>query len=113
MNHRLSQTELCLLLLLCFAGVTSGAAQPSRKPNLLIILTDDQGYGDVSTYHTSEVRTPSIDRLAAEGMLFTTMRANCTVCSPSRAALLTGRFPGPRWRPGGNPHQSTGFLGLL
>jgi hypothetical protein len=58
----------------------------------LLIFTDDQGYGDVSTYHESDVRTPNIDRLAAEGMLFTTMRANCTVCSPSRAALLTGRY---------------------
>ena len=63
------------------------------KPNFLIILTDDHGYGDVSTYGASDVRTPSIDRLAAEGMRFTAMRANATVCSPSRAALLTGRYP--------------------
>jgi arylsulfatase A-like enzyme len=64
----------------------------SAKPNFLIILTDDHGYGDVSTYGPSDVRTPHIDRIAAEGMLFTSMRANCTVCSPSRAALLTGRY---------------------
>jgi arylsulfatase A-like enzyme len=63
----------------------------SAKPNFLIILTDDHGYGDVSTYGSSDVRTPHIDRIATEGMLFTTMRANCTVCSPSRAALLTGK----------------------
>jgi arylsulfatase A-like enzyme len=62
------------------------------KPNFLIIYTDDQGYGDVSTYHASDVQTPHIDQLAKEGMLFTRMRANCTVCSPSRAALLTGRY---------------------
>ncbi len=62
------------------------------KPNFLLIFTDDHGYGDVSTYGASDVRTPNIDRLATEGMLFTTMRANCTVCSPSRAALLTGRY---------------------
>jgi arylsulfatase A-like enzyme len=65
----------------------------AAQPNFLLILTDDHGYGDVSTYHASDVRTPNLDRLAAEGMLFTTMRANCTVCSPSRAALLTGRYP--------------------
>ncbi len=61
------------------------------KPNFLLIFTDDHGYGDVSTYSPSDVRTPHIDHIATEGMLFTTMRANCTVCSPSRAALLPGR----------------------
>ncbi|MGL4401097.1 MAG: sulfatase family protein [Luteolibacter sp.] len=66
--------------------------QPPARPNFLIIFTDDQGYGDVSAYGSSEVRTPNMDRIAAEGMLFTKMRANCTVCSPSRAALLTGRY---------------------
>jgi arylsulfatase A-like enzyme len=65
-------------------------APASAKPNFLLILTDDHGYGDVSTYGPSDVRTPHIDRIATGGMLFATMRSNCTVCSPSRAALLTG-----------------------
>ncbi len=65
----------------------------AEQPNMLIILTDDQGYSDVSAYGRTDVRTPNIDRLAKEGMLFVNMRANCTVCSPSRAALLTGRYP--------------------
>jgi arylsulfatase A-like enzyme len=75
-------------------GVLCGqsAAADIKHPNLIVILADDLGYGDVSTYHESDVDTPNIDRLAAEGMLFTAMRANCTVCSPSRAALLTGRY---------------------
>jgi len=68
----------------------ASAAGPPRA-NFLIIYADDLGYGDVSTYAPSDVQSPNIDRLAAEGMLFTSMRANCTVCSPSRAALLTGR----------------------
>jgi arylsulfatase A-like enzyme len=68
------------------------AAESGRSPNFLLIFTDDHGYGDVSTYQATDVRTPHIDRIAADGMLFTTMRANCTVCSPSRAALLTGRY---------------------
>jgi arylsulfatase A-like enzyme len=68
------------------------AAESGRSPNFLLIFTDDHGYGDVSTYQATDVRTPHIDRIAAEGVLFTTMRANCTVCSPSRAALLTGRY---------------------
>ena len=62
-------------------------------PNILLIFTDDHGYGDVSTYHQSDVQTPHIDSIAAGGLLFTAMRSNCTVCSPSRAALLTGRYP--------------------
>ena len=61
------------------------------RPNFLIILNDDQGYGDVSAYHASDERTPNMDRIGADGMLFTAMRANCTVCSPSRAALLAER----------------------
>ncbi len=61
-------------------------------PNFLLILTDDHGYGDVTAYGPSDVQTPNISRIGAEGMLFTSMRANATVCSPSRAALLTGRY---------------------
>lgn len=85
----------------------------SAPPNFLLILTDDHGYGDVSTYHESDVRTPNIDRLAAGGMLFTTMRANCTVCSPSRAALLTGRYADRVGVPGvirTQPADSWGYL---
>ena len=79
---------VALLALLTLARTSSIAA----PPNFLIILTDDHGYGDVSAYRASDVRTPNIDRLGARGMLFTTMRANATVCSPSRATLLTGRY---------------------
>jgi arylsulfatase A-like enzyme len=75
------------------SGRASVAAEQSRRPNFLLIFADDHGYGDVSTYHPSDVATPNIDGIAAGGMLFTAMRANCTVCSPSRAALLTGRYP--------------------
>ncbi len=83
------------------------------KPNFLLIFTDDHGYGDVSTYGPSDVRTPNIDRIAAGGMLFTTMRANCTVCSPSRAALLTGRYPDRVGVPGvirTHPENSWGYF---
>lgn len=81
-----------LFALLLLALTPAGRAEAPR-PNFLVIYTDDHGYGDVSTYGATDVRTPHIDSLAADGMLFTTMRANCTVCSPSRAALLTGRDP--------------------
>jgi arylsulfatase A-like enzyme len=100
-----------LLSLLAMFGLASPVA--AERPNFLVIFTDDQGYGDVSTYHASDVRTTHIDRLAAEGMLFTAMRANCTVCSPSRAALLTGRYPDRVGVPGvirTDPSQSWGYL---
>jgi arylsulfatase A-like enzyme len=80
------------LLLGLVVGVSAlrGAAPP---PNFVIILADDLGYGDVGSFRAgADVRTPHLDRLAAEGMRFTAMRSNCTVCSPSRAALLTGRY---------------------
>jgi arylsulfatase A-like enzyme len=71
-------------------ALVAGAAE--SRPNLILILADDHGYGDVSTYERRDVFTPHIDRLAGEGMLFTRMRANCTVCSPTRAAILSGRY---------------------
>ena len=64
------------------------------KPNFIIFLTDDQGYGDLSCMGSEQVRTPHLDRLAAEGARFTSWYSNSPVCSPSRAALLTGRYPG-------------------
>jgi arylsulfatase A-like enzyme len=80
---------------------------------VLVILTDDQGFGDVSAYGAADVRTPNIDRLGTEGMLFTSMRANATVCSPSRAALLTGRYADRVGVPGvirSDPGDSWGYL---
>lgn len=92
MQYRLEYLIMPLLGIALGLLDRAHAADPS-PPNFLIILTDDHGYGDVSVYHPTDVRTPHIDQLAMDGMLFTNMRANCTVCSPSRAALLTGRFP--------------------
>ena len=62
------------------------------KPNILLILTDDQGYHDVSYYGTKDIRTPNIDQITASGMRFDNFYANCPVCSPTRAALLSGRY---------------------
>jgi arylsulfatase A-like enzyme len=76
---------------LLLAGLSCMAAD---RPNILVILADDLGYGDVRAFReTGDVETPHLDRLAAQGIMFTAMRANCTVCSPTRAALLTGRYP--------------------
>src|ERR1041385_8751662 len=67
-------------------------AAPARTPNIVFILCDDLGYGDLGCYG-SKIRTPNLDRLAAEGGRFTNFFAAHPVCSPSRAALLTGRYP--------------------
>jgi arylsulfatase A-like enzyme len=65
-----------------------------RRPNIIIFLTDDQGYGDLSCMGNTDFRTPHLDRLAASGVRFTSWYSNSPVCSPSRASLLTGRYPG-------------------
>ena len=65
-----------------------------KRPNVIMILTDDQGYGDLSCMGATDFRTPHLDALAADGVRFTSMYAASPVCSPSRAALLTGRYPG-------------------
>ncbi|MBB6729845.1 sulfatase-like hydrolase/transferase [Cohnella zeiphila] len=64
-----------------------------RKPNILIIYCDDLGYGDLGCYGSEDAKTPHLDRLASEGIRFTNWYSNSPVCSPSRAALLTGRHP--------------------
>lgn len=84
------------------------------KPNILIILTDDQGRGDYSAFGTPDIRTPNIDRLGREGMTFRNFFANSCVCSPSRAALLTGCYPDRVGVPGvireEAPNNSWGYL---
>jgi arylsulfatase A-like enzyme len=65
-----------------------------RQPNFIIFLTDDQGYGDLSCMGATDFRTPHLDAVAASGVRFTDWYSNSPVCSPSRAALLTGRYPG-------------------
>lgn len=65
-----------------------------KKPNVIIILTDDQGFGDLGCMGSQDLKTPHIDALAEKGVLFSSMYSASPVCSPSRAALLTGRYPG-------------------
>lgn len=67
-------------------------ARAEERPNIVLIFTDDQGYGDVGCFGATGFRTPNLDRMAAEGMKFTDFYVNCPVCSGSRAALLTGCY---------------------
>ena len=69
-------------------------AQTTPKPNIVLILADDLGYGDLGCYGQAKIRTPNIDRLAAEGMRFTQAYAGSTVCAPSRCCLHTGKHTG-------------------
>lgn len=65
----------------------------NESPNIVIIFTDDQGYGDLGSYGAENFETPNLDRMAEEGMRFTSFYVAASVCTPSRAALLTGRYP--------------------
>ncbi len=70
----------------------SAMGMAAEKPNILVILVDDLGYGDLSSQGAADLKTPHIDGLIAAGMRFDNAYANCPVCSPTRAALLTGRY---------------------
>ncbi|MFI5378720.1 MAG: sulfatase [Tepidisphaerales bacterium] len=107
--------RLLYTIALTFAALAGSAAPaPAVKPNILIILTDDQGRGDYSAFGTKDIRTPGIDRLFREGMTFDNFYANSCVCSPSRAALLTGCYPDRVGVPGvirdEEPNNSWGYL---
>jgi len=66
---------------------------PPGPPNVVIILADDMGYGDIGAYGATLNKTPNLDRLAAEGVRMTDFRVPSALCTPSRAALLTGLYP--------------------
>src|SRR4051794_12885585 len=70
------------------------AAAPPRPPNVVFLLADDLGYGELGCYGQKKIKTPNLDRLAAEGMRFTQHYAGSPVCAPSRCVLMTGMHPG-------------------
>ncbi len=88
---------LCALVPLCLTGASAAGAQAAatdRKPNIVWIMADDIGYGDLGCYGQKRIATPNIDRLATEGTRFTQFYAGCAVCAPSRNVLMTGQHTG-------------------
>jgi arylsulfatase A len=81
------------LRILFFLAASQFLPAASDKPNIVFLLVDDLGWGDFGCYGAKFNETPNIDKLAADGMLFTNAYAACTVCSPSRAAILSGQYP--------------------
>ncbi len=97
------QTNYCLIaLLLCFSSCQK-KTEEKQKLNFLFILADDYGYHDLSASGSKFYETPNIDRIAHEGMIFTDGYAACQVCSPSRASIMSGKFPAR--------HGITDFIG--
>ncbi|RLD30441.1 MAG: arylsulfatase [Bacteroidetes bacterium] len=84
---------LALMPSLLFAQEIDLQNKENRQPNILIILADDMGYGDLGCMGSKVIKSPNIDRLAEKGIMFTSAYVTASVCAPSRAGLLTGRFP--------------------
>lgn len=82
-----------LLLALIFLACGHGLAQTARRPNVVLIIADDLAWDDSGAYGNKKVRTPNIDQLAREGLKFTRAFVTISSCSPSRASLITGRYP--------------------
>jgi arylsulfatase A-like enzyme len=94
-------------MLLAIVCVDPRAARAqTRRPNVVLIVSDDLGYGDIGVYGSRDIPTPNIDRIAREGVRFTDAYVSSPYCSPSRAGLLTGRYPqrfGYEFNPDGSP----------
>ena len=103
LSHRSYRTRFCAGMKILFVLTTSllcwgmsnkqASAQTSEKPNFVIIFADDQGYGDLGCFGSTKIKTPHIDQMANEGRRFTNFMVASPVCTPSRAALLTGCYP--------------------
>ena len=81
-----------ILLFIVYVLLLSCTTPSPPSPNIILIMADDLGYGDIGCYGSKTIQTPAIDRLAAEGLKFTDYHSNGAVCTPTRAALMTGRY---------------------
>ena len=93
--HKIGITPCLLaiaLVVVMAALACRPAVEPELQPNVIVIMIDDLGYGDVGCYGATAVETPHIDRLAAEGLRFTSGYAPAAICTPTRFAFLTGKY---------------------
>jgi arylsulfatase A len=94
-------TAIAVVLMNAALPSNSAAADSPTHPNVVLIMADDLGYGDLSCYGSDTIKTPVLDKLASEGARLTSFYAGCTICTPSRMALLTGAYPARvGWRGG-------------
>lgn len=108
MNHFMNDARrifgVCIVAAIVAASSGLRAAKPQAKPNVVLIVIDDLGWADLGCYGSKFHRTPNLDKLAAAGVRFTDAYAACPVCSPTRAALMTGKVPArlnlTDWLPG-------------
>ncbi len=103
----MARKAFSVVLLLCLGTVLAGVGQSADRPNFVLIFADDLGYGDLASYGHPSFQTPHLDRMAAEGARFTDFYVPMPYCAPSRASILTGRYP---FRHGvvGNPTPDNG-----
>jgi arylsulfatase A len=97
---------LALPLAAVLATPAAAPAAPAARPNIVLIMADDLGYGDVGAYGQTKIRTPRLDRMAREGTRFTQFYAGSPVCAPSRSALMTGQHTGHTYIRGNKEHPS-------
>jgi arylsulfatase A-like enzyme len=90
MKTSVSRWVLCALFILAIAVGSISGANPEQRPNIILILADDLGWGELGCYGQTKIRTPNIDRLATEGMRFTRHYSGAPVCAPARSVLMTG-----------------------
>ena len=93
-----------------WTGVQEGSAD---RPNVVLIMTDDVGYGDIGSYGAPDVNTPNLDRMADDGVMFTDFYANGPLCTPTRVGLVTGRYQGRVAIERALGHESSGDPGGL
>ena len=91
--QRASRAVIAIFLACAAVAARTSHIGDERPPNVVFILVDDLGWADLTCQGSTYYRTPNIDRLAGSGALFTDAYAGCAVCSPTRAAVLTGRSP--------------------
>jgi arylsulfatase A len=100
----LNRSFVSLVLLLGAARASPAPVAPEASPNIVFIMADDLGYGDVGAYGQTKIRTPRLDRMAREGTRFTQFYAGSPVCAPSRSALMTGQHTGHTYIRGNKEH---------